>query len=121
MSAETIAGARADADAARARLVASVQALQARLSPAAVAEQVRAEVKRKSSNAAEEVVAAARRRPVAIGAAAAGLAAFLIAPPLLRRGRRNKDGADAPRNGDEDHGREARGEEGRKRAGRRGR
>lgn len=116
MSAESLAAKRREADRARDRLLAQAHALQARLKPAAVVEQVRDELKRGAENGAERVVTEARKRPVAVGFAAAGVAALLAAPPLLRlaRGRRHHENqGHGPGHGDDDGGQAQDGAEGR--------
>ena len=104
MTAKSLEAARRDADLARERLLLRAHELQARLKPAAVVNQVRAELKRTAETGADRVVTAARKRPAAVGGAMAGVAALLVVPPLLRLVRRSKRKGATARHGDENDG-----------------
>jgi hypothetical protein len=84
MSEAELARARADAAAARARLLTSLQALQARLKPAALASDAWESARDAGESAASRAARAVSRRPVAAGAAAVGITALLARKPLTR-------------------------------------
>lgn len=82
MSAPEIVAARAQAEAARARLMDTVGALQHRLSPATMAGNAWEGVKEKTSDAADTAVEAVKARPVAVSAALGAFALFLARSPI---------------------------------------
>ncbi len=79
---ETLA-ARADAEQAQARLVATLQELQQRIAPKVLARDAWDGAKSKGADIAEDAVDAVRRRPVAAGGIVAALALFLAREPLM--------------------------------------
>lgn len=94
MSGSDLARAKAEAAIRRQRMIASAQALQARLKPAAIADTAMESAKRKGEELAEEAVEAVKRRPVAASAAVAGAAAML-GFGIFTRIRKNSDNGDA--------------------------
>jgi hypothetical protein len=84
MSEADIARARAKAAAAREKLLASTHALQARLQPSAIANDVWEAAREKSGEVATGAVRAVKQRPVAASAAAIGFAAFVARKPIAR-------------------------------------
>ena len=97
---ETLA-ARADAEQAQARLVATLHELQQRIAPRTLARDAWDGAKNKGADLAEDAVDAVRRRPVAAGGIVAALALFLAREPLMdlagkavggkKRGRRKSE------------------------------
>ncbi len=81
-SPETLA-ARADAEQAQARFVATLHELQQRLAPKVLARDAWDGAKSKGADIAEDAVDAVRRRPVAAGGIVAALALFLAREPLM--------------------------------------
>lgn len=84
MSAAEIARARADAEAARERLLTSAHLLQARLKPSVLAADAWVAAREKGETAATQAVRAVGQRPVAASAALVGLAALLARKPIAR-------------------------------------
>jgi hypothetical protein len=82
VSASELIAARAEAEAARARLMATVGALQHRLNPSTLAGNAWDGVKEKTGEAAEGAVEAVRARPVAVSGALAAFALFLARKPI---------------------------------------
>lgn len=78
-----ILAARADAQAAQARLVATLHELQQRIAPRTLARDAWEGTKSKGADLAEDAVDAVRRRPVAAGGIVAALALFLAREPLI--------------------------------------
>ena len=78
-----ILAARADAEQAQARLVATLHELQQRLAPRTLARDAWDGAKSKGADLAEDAVDAVRRRPVAAGGIVAALALFLAREPLM--------------------------------------
>ena len=78
-----VLGARADAEQAQARLVATLQELQQRIAPRVLARDAWDGAKNKGADLAEDAVDAVRRRPVAAGGIVAALALFLAREPLM--------------------------------------
>jgi len=78
-----IAAARIEAERHRARLMATAQELQARLSPKSMAQNAWEGAKEKGADLAEDAVDAVRARPVAAGSVVAAIALFLAREPLL--------------------------------------
>jgi hypothetical protein len=95
---ENVASAKLEATAARERLLGSLRALQARLSPSTLANSAWDDVRDRGEQVAGDVRQAVIRRPMVSGAAAAGFLAFLARKPLCRliarmtRRRRHSDG-----------------------------
>ena len=84
MSEADIARAKADAAAAKERLLNSAQALQARLKPAALANDAWEKTRDASEAAASNAARAIGKRPVATTAAAIGVAALVARKPIAR-------------------------------------
>jgi hypothetical protein len=84
MSEADINRAKADAAAAKERLLNSAQALQARLKPAALASDAWEKTRDASEAAATNAARAIGKRPVAISAAAIGVAALVARKPIAR-------------------------------------
>ena len=78
-----IAVARAEADQAQARFVATLHELQQRIAPKTLARDAWDGAKSKGADLAEDAVDAVRRRPVAAGGVVAALALFLAREPLM--------------------------------------
>lgn len=77
-----IARARGDADAAKARLLATLDEVKARLAPAKLASDAVQTAKNKSIVVADDTVTAVRDRPVMAAGIAAAAAAFIARKPL---------------------------------------
>lgn len=89
-----LAGARAEAVAARQRLMADVHELQARLSASALANDAWDGVRDRAEAAADGAARTAAKHPVATSAAAIGLFALIARKPIARLfGRRSRDTA----------------------------
>jgi hypothetical protein len=84
MSEADVARARANVAAAREQLLASTQALQARLKPSVLANDVWDAAREKGEEAAAGAVRAVRQRPVISSAAAIGVAALVARKPIAR-------------------------------------
>jgi hypothetical protein len=82
MSAPELVAAKAQAEAARARLMATAHELQHRLSPSTIAGNAWDGVKEKTSDAAETAVEAVKARPVAVSATLAAFTLFLARSPI---------------------------------------
>jgi hypothetical protein len=78
-----IAAARSEVDRTRARMMATAQELQERLSPSTLARNTWQGAKEKGADLAEDAVDAVRSRPVAAGGVAAAVAVFLAREPLM--------------------------------------
>lgn len=78
-----ILSARADAEQAQERLVATLHELQQRLAPKTLAREAWDGAKSKGADLTEDAVDAVRRRPVAAGGVVAALALFLAREPLM--------------------------------------
>ena len=78
-----VLAARADAEQAQARLVATLHELQQRIAPRTLARDAWDGAKNKGADLAEDAVDAVRRRPVAAGGIVAALALFLAREPLM--------------------------------------
>jgi hypothetical protein len=78
-----VLAARADAEQAQARLVATLHELQQRIAPKTLARDAWDGAKNKGADLAEDAVDAVRRRPVAAGGIVAALALFLAREPLM--------------------------------------
>lgn len=78
-----ILSARADAEQAQGRLVATLHELQQRLAPKTLAREAWDGAKSKGADLTEDAVDAVRRRPVAAGGVVAALALFLAREPLM--------------------------------------
>lgn len=87
---DPVAAARARADAARARLIASATATQARLAPARLAQDALDGVTERATAAALRGARAARRRPLAIAGVAAAIGLFAARGWFGRRSRGNE-------------------------------
>lgn len=83
MDSPEILAARADAEQARARLMATIQELQQRIAPRTLARDAWDGARSKGADIAEDAVDAVRRRPVAAGGLVAALALFLAREPLM--------------------------------------
>lgn len=82
MSAAELVAAKAQAEAARARLMDTVGELQHRLSPATIAGNAWDGVKEKTTDVAEGAVEAVKARPVAVSAGLAAFTLFLARSPI---------------------------------------
>lgn len=91
---DPVAAARERADAARARLIASATATQARLAPSRLAQDALDGVTERATAAALRGARAARRRPLAIAGVAAAIGLFVARGWIGRRRRRDTE-ADA--------------------------
>jgi Protein of unknown function (DUF3618) len=78
-----VAAARIEAERARARLMATAQELQERISPRTLARDAWQGARNKGADLAEDAVDAVRARPVASGGVVAALALFLARHPLI--------------------------------------
>jgi len=83
-----IAAARAEADRRRARVIATAQELQDRLSPKTLARNTWQGAKEKGADLAENTVDAVRARPLAATGVLAAIAMFLARDPLIDLGGR---------------------------------
>lgn len=83
---DDLAAAKADARVARARLLGTVQEIQARLTPANLLDEAMTEVRSRSAHMIENAGRAARERPGTIAAVAAGIGLLLARRPLARLG-----------------------------------
>jgi len=84
MSEADINRAKAEAAAAKERLLNSAQALQARLKPASLASDAWDKTREASESAASSAARAISNRPVAASAAAIGVAALVARKPIAR-------------------------------------
>jgi ElaB/YqjD/DUF883 family membrane-anchored ribosome-binding protein len=82
VSAAELVAAKAQAEAARARLMDTVGELQHRLSPATIAGNAWDGVKEKTTDVAEGAVEAVKARPVAVSAGLAAFTLFLARSPI---------------------------------------
>jgi len=98
-----IAGAKLEADQAKARFASTLTALQQRLKPGALATQAWSGVKEKSGEIADDAVQAVKDRPVAATGIAAAFLLFLARHPILSAASR------LVRSDDEDDNRNKRG------------
>ena len=90
----TIAAARSERDAAKARMHATLEETKDRLSPSTLAEHAVDGIKGKANTLAADGVAVARKRPGAAAAAGAAVFLFLIRRPLIgwfKKPRRHAD------------------------------
>lgn len=78
-----VLAARAEAEQAQARFVATLHELQQRMMPKVLARDAWQGAKSKGADLAEDAVDAVRRRPVAAGGIVAALALFLAREPLM--------------------------------------
>lgn len=92
-----IVAARAEAEQAQARLVATLHELQQRIAPKALARDAWDGAKSKGADLAEDAVDAVRRRPVAAGGIVAALALFLAREPLMDLAGKAVGGKKRPR------------------------
>lgn len=76
--------AQADADAARARLMGNVHALQARLAPNSLVGDVVDAVREKGGDVVDGAARAVAKRPAVASAAAVGLVALLARKPIAK-------------------------------------
>lgn len=81
---ENLDDAKAEARAARARLMTTVQQIQARTTPAQLLDEALTTVKTRSTELVQNAGEAARKRPGAVVAGAAGIALLLARKPLSR-------------------------------------
>ncbi|UAK23883.1 DUF3618 domain-containing protein [Sphingomonas nostoxanthinifaciens] len=84
MSGQDLDKARAEANAARERLLGSAHALQTRLAPSVLAERAWGGVREGGEAAASKALGAVRARPVAASAIGIATIAFLARRPLAR-------------------------------------
>lgn len=84
MSAHDLAKARADADFAKEQLLDAAHTLQARLSPATLADHALEVVRARGEEAARDAVDVAQSRPLATAAVGAGIVALMARRPLAR-------------------------------------
>jgi hypothetical protein len=82
MSAAEIARAKSEAEAARARLSATLGELQRRLKPHTLANNAWEDIKDKGGALADDAVEAVKARPVAAGAAVGAVLLFLARSPI---------------------------------------
>jgi len=87
-----ILAARAEVDRSRARVMASAQELQDRLSPKVLAKDAWQGAKEKGADLAEDAVDAVRARPLAATGVVAALTMFLAREPLIDLAGRLVDG-----------------------------
>ena len=78
-----IAAARIEAERRRARVMATAQELQDRLSPRTLARNTWQGAKEKGADLAEDAVDAVKTRPIAAGGIVAAIAMFLAREPLM--------------------------------------
>ncbi len=78
-----ILAARADAELAQGRLVATLHELQQRVAPKTLARDAWDSAKSKGADLTEDAVDAVRQRPIAAGGIVAALALFLARQPLM--------------------------------------
>ncbi|MDQ3477920.1 MAG: DUF3618 domain-containing protein [Pseudomonadota bacterium] len=83
MDSPEILAARADAEQAKSRLMATIEELQQRIAPRTLARDAWDGAKSKGADMAEDAVDAVRARPVAAGGIVAALALFLAREPLM--------------------------------------
>ena len=81
-----VAAARIEVECSRARLMATAQELQHRVSPGTLARDAWQGAKNTGADLAEDAVDAVRARPVAAGGAVAAIALFLARHPLMDLG-----------------------------------
>lgn len=93
MNSSRIDAARAEAERARARLMATAQELQARLSPGMLAKGAWQGAKEKGADLAEDAVDAVRARPWTTTGLIAAVAMFLAREPLMDLATRLKGNA----------------------------
>jgi ElaB/YqjD/DUF883 family membrane-anchored ribosome-binding protein len=96
---EDVDSARARADAARVRLKATIDEIQARAAPSRLLDDALAGVRTRSVEIARSTGDAVRKRPVATAATGVGIGLLLTAGPLtrlIRRLRRGKEATSAP-------------------------
>jgi len=89
---QPVAEAERAADEARARLIATAQELQERLSPKVLAHDAWEAAKAKGADLAEDAVDAVKARPWAATGVAAAIAAFLAREPLIEMAGQMFDG-----------------------------
>lgn len=87
-----VAAARIEVERSRARLMATAQELQERLSPKTLVRGAWEGAKMKGADFAEDAVDAVRARPVAVTGAVAALALFLAREPLMDLASKLADG-----------------------------
>ncbi len=85
---EDLDAAQAEAHAARSRLIATVEAIQARAAPARLLDDALTTVRTRSTELAQSAGAAVRKRPATVAAVAAGIGFLLTAKPVTRWTRR---------------------------------
>ncbi|NIJ32106.1 DUF3618 domain-containing protein [Sphingomonas oligoaromativorans] len=78
--------AKADARAARARLLGTVEEIQTRMTPANLLDEAMAAARARSTEMVENAGRAARDRPATVAATVAGIGLLLARKPLLRLG-----------------------------------
>lgn len=81
---EDLPAAQAEARAARSRLMATVEAIQARAAPSRLLDDAITTVRTRSTELAHSASDAVRKRPVTVAAVAAGVGLLLAAGPLAR-------------------------------------
>ena len=85
---EDLDAAQADARAARSRLMATVEVIQARATPARILDDAISTVRTRSTELAQSASDAVRKRPATAVGIAAGIGLLLAAGPLARMARR---------------------------------
>lgn len=91
---EDLPAAQAEARAARSRLMATIEALQARAAPQRLLDDAIGTVRTRSTELAHSAGDAVRKRPGTIAAIAAGMGLLLAAGPLTRWTRKRRRRAD---------------------------
>lgn len=91
-----VVAAKIEVERARARMMDSAQALQARLSPKALAQNAWEGAKNKGADLAEDAADAVRKRPLAATGMVAALAVFLARKPLMNLAGKAAGTADPP-------------------------
>ena len=105
---KAVLDARAEADQARARLLATARELQFRASPRTLARDAWSGAKEKGAGLADQAVDVVSQRPVTAGAVAAAVALFAARKPLRHMAGRlfnhdsNNGDADEPQRADEE-------------------
>jgi hypothetical protein len=87
-----IVAARREAERSRARVMATAQELQERLSPKVLARGAWQGAKEKGADLAEDAVDAVKARPIAAGGIVAAIAMFLAREPLMDLANKIADG-----------------------------
>jgi hypothetical protein len=98
---EDLDDAKSDARTARARLMGTVEEIQARMAPAQLLDEALTAARTRSTDMVQSASRAAKERPATVAAAVAGVAVLLARKPLARLGarllRRGEETADTDR------------------------